>query len=139
MFDDALRPTFVSRVSYATLKTLIKINAKTKRFIVASTIVAMIAVRSERYASTARIIMMEMLKRLSEKPVGSTQFQVFNPDAPTNVIDLTRKRLEMLIASSQSAESKKMFEALLTGYVEGRMAVGWSNASKPVFRQTGRI
>jgi hypothetical protein len=86
--------------------------------------------------SGVRIIMnSEMLKKLSEKPEGSTNFQMFDPNIPNNVVDLTKRRLETLVSTSQNDNTKKMFEALLSSYLQGKLMVGWLNASKPVFRQ----
>jgi hypothetical protein len=131
---NAFRSSAVARASYAVTKVLTSISLSTKRFIATSTLIAMITVCSERYSNTVRIVMVEMLKRLNEKPIGSTQFQVFDPSAPKNVIDLTKLRLELLVKMTKNKEHKKTLMTILDDYLNRKIAVGWSNSMKPVFK-----
>jgi hypothetical protein len=75
-----------------------------------------------------------MWKSLDAKPEGTTQFQVYQEFEDKNIIDLTYKRIEKLIKESISEDIKKTFEALLSGYLNGKLMVGWTSNTKPIFK-----
>ena len=88
---------------------------------------------------------MSMVKKLSVKPLGSTEFQLHTSQLslsqgfPRNrLLDFTEHKLLKLIRSARDQDRKLALLDLLAKYRKGEVAVGWEGGSKPVYTPVTR-
>lgn len=85
-------------------------------------------------------IIMSMVKKLSAKPPGSTEFQLHVNQLPlpqgfpkNKLLDFTEYKLLGLLRVARDNDRKLALLDLLTKYRKGEVAVGWEGGSKPVY------
>lgn len=81
-----------------------------------------------------------MTKRLVNKPLGCSEFQLHKNTLPpmpedlkAKLVDFTEHKLRRMIMTTPESERRRVLLCLLADYQQGKIAVAWQNGTNPIY------